>query len=654
MRLKDAVARVARGRVSPRRLFLTLLLVIFSLEAGVMLLLPLLLPPATSAWIEALSDATLLTVGSAPILWRVLIRPLRDFAVGESVRASAIVQAAADSIITIDERGTIESANRAALETFGWESEADLIGENVRVLMPEPFRSQHESKITHYLETGTTSILGRTRELVGQRRDGARFPLELAVTEVELGDRRIFTGVCRDISERKRTEEQIRRLAYYDTLTGLPNRRQFRKELERSVELARRHRRTKALLFMDLDGFKRINDGFGHTIGDRLLCDVADRFVRSVRLTDVVGLPSDDEGEVMLARLGGDEFTILLEEISEGPDAAVVARRLLKVLEEPFVIEGNRLFLSASIGIAVYPSDGESAETLLKNADTAMYHAKKRGRGSYQFFSASMNQLGTRRLSLESGLHRAMEVQGFALCYQPLRDTMNGRLTGAEALLRWEDASLGVVEATEFISVAEECGLIVPIGAWVLRTACQQLRRWSDTGFAPPRMAVNLSGHQVRHPAFWELVHGVLEEAQLEPAQLELEITESTVMQDEAIRVLTRLSEEGLAIALDDFGTGYSSLSSLRRLPIDRLKIDRTFVEEIPTNLDDCAVTRAIIAMAHRLGVRVVAEGVETLEQMEFLREHGCDEVQGFLLSTPLPADEFTRFLEREKASGGA
>ena len=445
--------------------------------------------------------------------------------------------------------------------------------------------------------------------------------------------------------------EKSRALAYYDGLTGLPNRQLFTDRLERALVHARRHDRLVAICFLDLDGFKRVNDTLGHSIGDRLLCQVAQRLMSGVRLSDFVGRLHSDESPVAVSRLGGDEFTFVLREISTSEDAGGVADRVLDALRKPFVVDGHEVTATGSIGIAVFPHNGYDAETLLRNADTAMYWAKDRGRNNRQFYAKSMNDAAKRKLDLEHRIRRALEREEFSLYYQPLRDAVSGALTGAEALLRWEDPELGPVSPTEFIPVAEEAGLIVPLGEWVLRTSCAQSKAWQAAGLRAIRLAVNLSGRQIRQPTFVETVVQVLQGSGLSPGHLELEITESTIMQDDEVTIsaFRELDEMGVGLALDDFGTGYSSLSYLRRFPVSRVKIDRSFVNGIPTNQDDAALAAAIIAMAHSLRLSVVAEGVETREQAEFLRESGCDEIQGYLISPAVASEQFTRFLDREK-----
>ncbi|UCE86697.1 MAG: EAL domain-containing protein [Deltaproteobacteria bacterium] len=459
-----------------------------------------------------------------------------------------------------------------------------------------------------------------------------------------------LAALCAVALRKARAVEENRVLAYYDTLTGLPNRRLYKDRLEQAILSARRRNRPVATCLLDLDGFKRVNDTLGHSCGDQLLCQVSERLVGTVRLTDSVSRLEASASSAAISRLGGDEFTFLLNDIADAQDAARVAARILDAFSKPFYVDGHEVFATASVGIAVFPFDGNDAETLLRNADAAMYSAKARGRNNFQFYAKSMNATALRKLDLEGRIRRALERQEFALHYQPVRDTLSGRLTGAEALLRWRDPELGNMSPAEFIPIAEETNLIGPLGEWVLRTACQQCHLWQSAGFRPIRLSVNLSGHQLRHRDLVDSVARGLRDSGLSPDWLELEITESTIMQNDDMTKSTfyALHDMGIGLALDDFGTGYSSLSYLRRFPLDRVKIDRSFVREITTNTDDAALAGAIIAMVHSLGLRVVAEGVETSEQAAFLRERGCDELQGFLFSPAVPADEFARFLDGE------
>ena len=458
-----------------------------------------------------------------------------------------------------------------------------------------------------------------------------------------------ISGFLQDITDRKKSEERIRQLAYYDVLTGLPNRRFFKESLERAMRHSRRSGKPLALLFLDLDRFKMINDTLGHEAGDMLLKEAGDRLHMCVRSSDYVASARNDKMQSAISRLGGDEFTLILRDLDDAQDAGRIASRILERFAQPFQIEGREVFTSTSIGVAIHPIDGNDVDTLLRNADAAMYHAKDRGRNNFQFYTDAMNVKALRRLDIENNLRRAIQRGELSVVYQPKRDTVSGLVQSVEALVRWDNAELGKVRPNEFIQVAEESGLIVPIGEWILRTACAQQRSWMDAGFDPVVMSVNLSSYQIRAQRFAELLAGVLQETGAEPRHVELEITESAIMryEDLSIRTLGEIKQIGVRLALDDFGTGYSSLSYLKRFPIDALKIDRAFVSDVTTDPDDAAITRAIVAMAKNLGLYVIAEGVETEEQEAFLREIGCDGMQGFRIGPPVTADEAVSFLRR-------
>ena len=450
----------------------------------------------------------------------------------------------------------------------------------------------------------------------------------------------------------RRTIAENRSLALYDSLTGLPNRRRYRERLEKAILRGDWTGEPVAICFIDLDGFKRINDTLGHRAGDQLLMQVARRILAVVRSTDWVGHPpSEKEADVPVSRIGGDEFTLLLNGIGVEQDAGRVARRILEVLSKPFTLDRHEAFVTASIGIAIHPEDGRDVETLLRNADMAMYSAKNSGRNAFRFYSSSMNEEAERKIEIERRLQRALAHDEFSLCFQPIREALSGEIRAAEVLIRWEDPEEGPIAPEVFIPVAEDTGLMVPIGSWVLRAACEQARLWQQEGFRPIRLAVNVSGHQIRQADFVEKVRTALRETGLSAQDLELEITESTIMQEDedTDRAFRELYDLGVKIALDDFGTGYSSLSYLRRFNIDRVKIDQSFVARIPDDPEDMAVTAAIVAMAHHLRLSVVGEGVETLEQAQALSAIGCDELQGYLFSPPLSAPEFAGFLTREK-----
>lgn len=446
------------------------------------------------------------------------------------------------------------------------------------------------------------------------------------------------------VVERDRVKSQLDFLAWHDPLTGLPNRVLFSDRLNHAIVQAPRNRKLVGVLFIDLDLFKRINDTLGHNIGDIALKSAGERLMSCVRSGDTV------------SRWGGDEFTILLENIAKPQDVSRVAQKILDSLKAPIKVLDNEFFISASIGISLFPHDGDTVDVLLKNADTAMYRAKEKGRNNYQLYSRDMNSEATNKLVMEHQLRYALEKNEMALHYQPLIDLRTKKIVGAEALIRWNHPVLGQVPPLQFIPMAEETGLIVQIGEWVLRTACKQAKTWQDAGYPPMRVAVNLSVRQFQSPDLQEIVHKILEETGLDSNWLELELTESMIMQkgDESIETLYRLNAMGIHLSVDDFGTGYSSLSYLKRFPIETLKIDQSFVRDIPKSADDVAIARAIIAMAHNLKLKVVAEAVETEEQMEFLRAHFCDEIQGYYVSRPLPPAEFEAYLDGRRLASSA
>ncbi len=453
-----------------------------------------------------------------------------------------------------------------------------------------------------------------------------------------------MVGVVQDITEQRAAQERIEFLATRDPLTELPNRLLFRDRITHAIASAARSSTQLALLFIDLDQFKTINDSLGHWVGDELLKQVAKRLANCVRKEDT------------LARLGGDEFVLLLQGLADSRAVSQVASKVLELLARPYLIEGHQLSTSCSIGISLYPTDGADAQALMKNADAAMYHAKERGRGNYQYFSAELHSRAVERLSIETALRRALERGEFELHFQPQVRMDDSTVVGMEALLRWNHPEEGLLAPGRFIRIAEESGLIVPLGDWALDAACAQMRAWLDAGLTPPRLAVNVSVGQLSH-AFVRGVERTLQVHRIDGSQLELEMTESLLMLqvDENMKMLERISDLGVQIALDDFGTGYSSLAYLKKFPIDALKIDRTFVRDIVEDGDDSAITAAVVAIGHHMQLRVVAEGVETPEQLAILRTMGCDEYQGYLFSRPLPAAGFAaRFLDGEPAGSCA
>jgi len=468
-------------------------------------------------------------------------------------------------------------------------------------------------------------------------------------------------GLVRDISERKRAEEQIRRLAYCDSLTGIPNRQAFLEMLERELQRSKIGNRKFAVLFMDLDAFKRINDTLGHDVGDQLLKQVSERLRDTIRPSDLMSrgdlLPRAEAGHgdarrsegTNLARLGGDEFTILIPDLERVEHALNVAHRVKDAMRRPFLIEGNEIFVTASIGISLFPEDGDDSTSLLKYADTAMYHAKNCGKNNAKLYSSSLTMQIMSHVRLEVGLRRALQNDELYLLYQPQLDVRSSEIVGVEALVRWRHAERGVVSPSEFIPLAEETGLIVPIGEWVLRTACRQARHWQKLARRPVRMAVNLSAKQFKDENLSQIVMSALHDTGLDPRLLELELTEGTLMDDAkaTLATLEQLRGIGVYLSIDDFGTGYSSMNYLKRFDVRALKIDRSFISGLPQDSENAAITRAIIAMAHGLKMIVVAEGVETGEQLVLLEEYGCDLVQGFYLGRPAPAETVTGMLQK-------
>ncbi len=461
----------------------------------------------------------------------------------------------------------------------------------------------------------------------------------------QLGER-LSKAHHREITERAHNEARLSRMANFDSLTSLPNRHLFQEQLRHAIARARRSGHPFALMFLDLDRFKNINDNLGHDIGDRLLVAVSRVIADCVRDTDAVGRYREASSREGIFRLGGDEFTILTEELS-GPDAAqAVAQRILDALCRPFMVDEHELFISVSIGITLYTNDGTDEDGLIKQADMAMYRAKDLGRDTYSFYDQELHKDASHRHQLEGKLRHALERDEFQLHYQPKADLSTGQITGVEALLRWQPAGAGLVGPNEFIAVLEETGLIVAVGAWALREACAQMVHWERQGMRPINLAVNLSARQFRHEGLVGQVSGILAETGFDPARLELELTESMLIDnsESVLGIMTRLDAMRVRIAIDDFGTGHSSLSYLKRFNVDTLKIDRSFVMGTPENPEDCAIATAVIALGHGLKLKVVAEGVEQDDQLDFLRSQGCDELQGYLLSRPLDAVAFAQW----------
>jgi diguanylate cyclase (GGDEF)-like protein/PAS domain S-box-containing protein len=544
-------------------------------------------------------------------------------------RQSAAITASMDGIGILDARLEFTYANDSLAKLFGFPEPESVIGRSLCDLYEPHEQVRFITNIVPLVQER-----GRWRgEATGLRTDGVNFPQEISLTTMGGGGGMVC--VVRDITERTYAEEQIKHLAYHDALTNLPNRLLFKDRLTVALSHAQREGSRLAVLFLDLDRFKVINDSLGHNIGDQLLQAVAARVQACVRESDTV------------ARLGGDEFTVLLPRLNRSDDAAPIAEKIIEAVRYPFHIEGREFFTTTSIGISLFPEDGTDAETLIKSADTAMYQAKELGRDNYQLFNALVNAKALQRIALEHGLRKVLVNEELQVHYQPIFDLRTNRITGMEALLRWNHPQMGAIPPATFIPVAEATGVMGTIGGWALRQACVQAKKWHDAGHRTLSLAVNLSVTQLQQGDLVERVKSILEETGLPPRLLELEITESSAMQspDTSIRTLYDLKKLGLRISLDDFGTGHSSLSYLKRFPIDTLKIDQSFVRDITTDPDTAAIVTAIIAMAHSLRLKVIAEGVEFTEQANFLRRHGCDQLQGYLITPPVSADRFLDFV---------
>ncbi|HSY04305.1 MAG TPA: EAL domain-containing protein [Steroidobacteraceae bacterium] len=561
----------------------------------------------------------------------------------ERERAQVTLNSIGDAVVSTDVSGRVTYLNVVAEDLTGW-SQHEAVGHPLdEVLQLIDATTRHAAQNSTMLAIRDDRALALPPNCVLVRRDGTEAAIEDSTAPIH--DRRgSVTGavmVFHDVSAARAMTCRMTHLAQHDSLTDLPNRVLLTDRLHAAIILSRRHRRKLAVLFLDLDRFKHINDSKGHVVGDRLLQSVAQRVSTCVRSSDTVG------------RLGGDEFVVLLLEVRHAEDAALTAAKILEALRKPHFIEENELHITGSIGIVTYPDDGTDVETLMQKADLAMYHAKDTGRDGYQFFKPEMNARALERRSLEDSLHYAVERQELVLHYQPKFNLASGGIIGAEALIRWRHPQRGLLPPGQFITIAEDCGLIVPIGRWVLGEACRQARAWQIAGLPPLCVAINVSAVELRAPGFVAGVRAVLEETGLEPHYLELELTESVLIEDarSVAEVLKELKDVGVLLALDDFGTGYSNLSHLKRFPIDALKIDQSFVRNLTADEDDAGIVTAVIEMGKSLHMRVVAEGVETRAQLEVLQEHGCPQGQGYYFCRPVLAEELGQLLGSDSAA---
>ncbi|CAA7615917.1 EAL domain-containing protein [Magnetospirillum sp. SS-4] len=548
-------------------------------------------------------------------------------------RIRAIMDTVLDGIVTIDEDGTILNANLSVERIFGY-SLSELVGANVSVLMPEPDAGHHDQYIKTYLETGIGAIIGIGREVMGKRKDGVVFPVHLSVSELRVDKRRLFTGTIRDLTENKQLAQRVAYLANHDPLTDLPNRSLLMDRLGQAVAMARAAGVHVAVLTVDLDGFTTINDSLGHEVGNGLLRETARRLAQAVGTGGTA------------ARLAGDEFAVVLPQLKDLPDVTEAVEQIRQALLRPHMIHGSELVIPVDMGVSVYPRDGDDALDLLRNAEMALHAIKRHADERLGFFDAAMSYAVSERMTLERSIKDALRAEQFELFYQPQIDLRTHKLMGAEALIRWRHPELGIITPDKFIPVAEETGLIVPMGTWVLETACRELRRWNDAGLGDIRIGVNVSGRQFREQDLPAIVAEAIAESGINPMHLDLELTESMLMVDGegTLKMLRALARLGVSLSIDDFGTGYSSLAYLKRFPINTVKIDRAFVKDIDQDEDGRVIANAIISLAHSLSLKTIAEGVETEAQAALLARHGCDEIQGYLIGRPLPVADFTAF----------
>jgi diguanylate cyclase (GGDEF)-like protein/PAS domain S-box-containing protein len=550
----------------------------------------------------------------------------------ELCQAATVFENTKEGVMIADAANRVVAVNRAFVEITGYGAD-ELIGRT-----PEVLRSSRQDEAFYRRIGEAIKEHGHWQgELWDRRKNGEDYPAWLSISVVKDDDGQVthHVSVFSDITVLKESEARLDQLAHHDPLTGLPNRLLLNARAEHALARARRNEKQMAVLFLDLDRFKYINDTLGHPAGDLLLQQVAERLRKCVRDEDTI------------SRLGGDEFTILLEELDDAGAASTVARKILGALSEKAVLFGREVFVTCSIGISLYPRDGEDIVTLFKNADSALYRAKDQGRDTYQFYTEELTTLAVERLELENDLRHALETGELLVHYQPQVNLRSGRITGMEALARWQHPRRGLLMPADFIPLAEETGLIVPLGEWVLRTACFQAKAWLDAGLSTAPVAVNLSPRQFRQKDLVERIAGTLQESGLPPDHLELEITEGLVMfnVEASVTLMGRLKDLGVRFSIDDFGTGYSSLSYLKRFPIDKIKIHQSFVQNITTDPEDAAISSAIISLTHSMKRKAIAEGVETDAQREFLLSHHCDEIQGHHFSKPAPADVIERLL---------
>ncbi|MBF0519079.1 MAG: EAL domain-containing protein [Nitrospirae bacterium] len=550
-------------------------------------------------------------------------------------KLSTAVEQSISSIVITDINGNIEFVNQKFTECTGY-TLAEVKGKNPRILKSGKHDQEFYKNLWDTIKSGNEFRC----DVCNKKKDGTLYWEYLSISPIKnpRGEITHFIAVKLDDTERKKMEEHLRQLAHHDVLTGLPNRTLFEDRVKQSILQATRNNNSFAVMFLDLDRFKLVNDTLGHNVGDLLLKEVSCRLEDCVRKSDTV------------ARMGGDEFQILVSKILQPTDLMAIAKKVIKSINEPYVLGEHMCKVGVSIGISIFPNDGETLEALNKCADVAMYQAKEHGKNDYRFYDSSMDKAITERVTLEKALINALDSEQFVLHYQPQIDMSSGRIAGCEALIRWQHPETGLISPAKFIPIAEETHLIIPIGKWVIAAACRQSRKWLDAGFKPIVVSVNLSAQHFKLHELLKTITDVLDETGISPEYLELEITESGLMQnvEESIKIMNQIRELGISISVDDFGTGYSSLVYLKRFPLQTLKIDQSFIRNCPYDAADAVITSTIISMAHSLNIKVIAEGVENTQQLELLRTFDCDEVQGYLFSKPVSAHEFTELLEDE------
>ena len=553
-----------------------------------------------------------------------------------------VLENSLDAIINMNTEGVVIEWSGAADKMFGYKREDAIDQKLSDLIIPMRDREAHTNGMNRAIATNKSNLVGKRVEMSALRYDGTEIPVEMSIAKIQAGNLVFFSAFIRDITDRKHSESQIQKLAHFDALTSLPNRILLQDHFKHALSLVKRNNDKLAVIFLDLDHFKDINDTLGHSIGDLLLIEVANRLQSTLREEDT------------LSRLGGDEFILILPG-TDSHGAANVSQKLIGIMAKPYHIDSFELTITGSIGVALYPNDGTDFEILSQKADTAMYRAKQEGRNNYRFFTAEMQDTSARNLQLVTALRYALERNQLSLHYQPQISIHKNRIIGTEALLRWHHPELGTISPAEFIPIAEDSGLIIPIGEWVLRQAVKQAKLWMEDGLGPLIMAVNISAIQFRHPDLPKLITQILAETGLAPEYLELELTEGVAMYDPqgAIEMMNNLHELGIRMSIDDFGTGYSSLSYLKKFKVYKLKIDQSFVRDISTDPEDKAIVSAIISMSRSLGLQTIAEGVETIEQLTYLRSQGCDEVQGYYYSKPMPSSQVKQYFKNFKLMDG-